>query len=614
MKKNIAIKLNKYLSKNDFSVFLENIRKIADYNPEYKHWILNSLKIKSISSENEIKNIVKKLKDYVDIDENYILKIYFEKNKECFIDNRLRIKGISPNEISEIKDFITIKNGQISIKSTLFLTNVIDFLHRKNVVVSYNKDLLKISISRKNGYLLVKPYFWDNKLLNLLKEICTISYYVERVVLGPDKTYMGTEIITRRSRAYRIHWKEKIFITYVAFLDEIRNKLKGYGLNIILNLGEIRKINYQLEENFSLLPHQEEAYRLWRKKKRGTIAIFTRGGKSFIGMKAIIDLKEKTIIFVPTRELATTWKRYLEEYLGLNPIQIGMVGGGSINIRDITIAIYNSGVKYLDKLQGRFDLAIFDEAHHVPASTFKEVALQIDALHRMSLSATPKRRDNNEQLLFKLSGELVYSLGYKELLQLRIVAPIEVYQVYFAQNPEEKIKYLFEILQKYNNAKTIIFTQFLNTAKEIYEKLLLNGYRVLIITGQTSSGRRKRYFEQFIRGIVNIMISTTVLDEGITVPDAEIAIIYENSGEPRQLIQRIGRVIGYKPGKTAKIFEIVDISNPKEKYAYLRRKWVQELYNIPELEKYIKVEKNNEDIKRLYQPRLDFYDTDEKSI
>ncbi|OYT32265.1 MAG: hypothetical protein B6U94_00300 [Thermofilum sp. ex4484_79] len=607
------IKLEKYLKKEDFETFLENIRKIADYNPETKSWKINLFKIQNIPLE-EVKEIVRTLSSYVKIDEDYIIRLAQKEAKKCYIDNYLNMLGIDYEEIEPIRELVLIGKRYPRLRSILFLKKVIDYLRNKGIDVTFNRRILEVQMIREKGFLLVKPFAWDRELLQILKETCTLSYYIEQPVLGPDKSYMGSNIIERKSRAYRIDWSTKTFITYIAFYDELKRKLEDYGFIILTRMGNNRRIGYEVKENFVLLPHQEEAYRLWRKKNRGTIAIFTRGGKSFIGMKAIADLKEKTIIFVPTRELATTWKNYLIKYLGLKDPQIGLVGSGILNIRDITITIYNSGVKYLDRLQGNFELAIFDEAHHVPASTFKEVALRIDALHRLSLSATPKRRDNNERLLFKLSGQLVYSLGYKELLQLRIVAPIEVYDVYFAEGKEEKMKYLIGILERYKSSKTIIFTQFLNTAQEIYEKLLLQGYRSLIITGQTPDSRRKRYFEQFIKGKVNIMISTTVLDEGITVPDAEVAIIYENSGEARQLIQRIGRVIGYQPGKTAKIFEIVDVTNPREKYAYLRRKWVQELYNIPELKKYLELEKRGGETTRIYQPRLDFYDVNEKSI
>ena len=129
-----------------------------------------------------------------------------------------------------------------------------------------------------------------------------------------------------------------------------------------------------------------------------------------------------------------------------------------------------------------------------------------------------------------------------------------------------------------------------------------------LITGETPQSRRKRAFQEFLRGNVKIIVTTTVLDEGITVPDAEVAIIYEGTGEARQMIQRIGRVLGYVPGKTAKIYELVDITNPREKRAHFRRKWVKELYLFPGLDKYVASEKYGLPVKYKskisYQTRL----------
>lgn len=63
------------------------------------------------------------------------------------------------------------------------------------------------------------------------------------------------------------------------------------------------------------------------------------------------------------------------------------------------------------------------------------------------------------------------------------------------------------------------------------------------------------------------------------------------------MIQRIGRVLGYAPCKTAKIFELIDASNPKERSAHYRRKWIKKLYLFPGLEKYIEEAKSCKDVK-----------------
>ena len=160
---------------------------------------------------------------------------------------------------------------------------------------------------------------------------------------------------------------------------------------------------------------------------------------------------------------------------------------------------------------------------------------------------------------------------------------------------EDKIKKLINILKKHENEKIFIFTIYLKTVKEIYETLLRAGFKAVLITGKTPSTKRKLAFKYFLNGKYNIVVTTTVLDEGITVPDAEVAIIYENSGEARQLIQRIGRILNYRPGKTAKIYEIIDVKNPREKYSYYKRRWVRDFYIFDGIEKYVNDEKHAKD-------------------
>ncbi len=183
-------------------------------------------------------------------------------------------------------------------------------------------------------------------------------------------------------------------------------------------------------------------------------------------------------------------------------------------------------------------------------------------------------------LLYDLCGELVYSLTYRDLVKLKVVAPIERFDALFARSPDEKLALLVELLRRYRGSKAIVFTQYLSTAEKVYSRLLKEGFSAEMITGSTPASRRELAFKRFVEGRVNILVTTTVLDEGVTVPDAEVAVIYEGTGEARQMIQRIGRVLGYYPGKTAKVFEIIDISNPREKAAYLRRSWIRELYSL----------------------------------
>jgi superfamily II DNA or RNA helicase len=48
-----------------------------------------------------------------------------------------------------------------------------------------------------------------------------------------------------------------------------------------------------------------------------------------------------------------------------------------------------------------------------------------------------------------------------------------------------------------------------------------------------------------------------VLDEGIDVPDASVGLILGGTGSTREYVQRLGRLLRKKEGKTARLVEMI---------------------------------------------------------
>ena len=116
-------------------------------------------------------------------------------------------------------------------------------------------------------------------------------------------------------------------------------------------------------------------------------------------------------------------------------------------------------------------------------------------------------------------------------------------------------------------SKIIIFTQYIDQAREIYEALAMSDAELI-----TSKARgREEAFKRFSEGRTRVLITTTVLDEGVDVPDADIAIIASGTGSPRQMIQRIGRVVRASPGKReARIYEVISKGTIEEALSEMR--------------------------------------------
>ena len=90
--------------------------------------------------------------------------------------------------------------------------------------------------------------------------------------------------------------------------------------------------------------------------------------------------------------------------------------------------------------------------------------------------------------------------------------------------------------------------------------------------------------EQFAKGDIDVLISMKCLDEGVDVPRAELAIFCSSTGNPRQFVQRRGRILRQHPDKQfAYIHDLVVIPEVKpnsDSYAMERSMLKKELERV----------------------------------
>ena len=86
------------------------------------------------------------------------------------------------------------------------------------------------------------------------------------------------------------------------------------------------------------------------------------------------------------------------------------------------------------------------------------------------------------------------------------------------------------------------------------------GYRVNTYTTDTSLAVREKLRHQFESGELQGLVAIRCLDEGIDIPATKTAIILASSSNPRQFIQRRGRILRPYPGKDkATLFDTIVI-------------------------------------------------------
>jgi superfamily II DNA or RNA helicase len=79
------------------------------------------------------------------------------------------------------------------------------------------------------------------------------------------------------------------------------------------------------------------------------------------------------------------------------------------------------------------------------------------------------------------------------------------------------------------------------------------------ITCDIGAAERARALERFSRGELRILVSARVLNEGLDVPAADIAVVVGGSQGSREYVQRVGRVLRPSEGKKALVYDLVTI-------------------------------------------------------
>jgi superfamily II DNA or RNA helicase len=136
-----------------------------------------------------------------------------------------------------------------------------------------------------------------------------------------------------------------------------------------------------------------------------------------------------------------------------------------------------------------------------------------------------------------------------------------------ALNSSTKIAYLKSLLKANPEDKALIFTSHNKLVYGLSRELLIPA-----ITHVTPREEREQILGRFMDGTYRRIVTSRVLDEGVDVPDASIAVIISGSGSSRQFIQRLGRILRKRPGKQAVLYELVSADTAETSISSRRRR------------------------------------------
>lgn len=99
---------------------------------------------------------------------------------------------------------------------------------------------------------------------------------------------------------------------------------------------------------------------------------------------------------------------------------------------------------------------------------------------------------------------------------------------------------------------TIVFTQTQEAATTSAEVLLAEGCSAAAVHSDLGADEREERLDMLKSGEIIALSAPRILDEGIDVPDADLGVVMASNRSRRQMIQRLGRVLRRREGKTAR--------------------------------------------------------------
>ena len=401
--------------------------------------------------------------------------------------------------------------------------------------------------------------------------------------------------------------------------------LRAEGVRFEDKVQAFEALDLQADLKLTPYAHQQEALDAWKENsRRGVVVLPTAAGKTYLAQMVMNATPRRTLITVPTLDLMHQWYADLEQ--AFPGVEVGLLGGGSRDRTPILVATYDSAAIYAEDLGNRYALLICDECHHLPSDFHRSIAEYSITPYRLGLTATPERTDGRHEDLDKLLGPVVYRRTAEELSGTAL-APYQIIQLKVQLSEEERDRY--EQLQKQRNdflqksniwlssaqgwqrfvqasAKSPAGRRAMLAHREaknialgttgkltVLEKLLNQHYpdRTLIftndnatvykisqdflipaITHQTPVKERHDILNKFRSGQYSVIVVSHVLNEGVDVPDARVAILLSGSGSVREYVQRLGRVLRKgTSGKMALLYEVVAEQTSEEGVSRRRR-------------------------------------------
>ncbi len=374
------------------------------------------------------------------------------------------------------------------------------------------------------------------------------------------------------------------------FLKNLINFLDENNIKFSLTDNRNKCENIKYESSCKLYDYQEKALNDLLSEENGILVSPPGSGKTIMGIEMIARQEQPALILIHKRQIFNQWLERIENFLNIPKREIGQFCANKKKVgKQVTVAMIQTLSKIEDFKkeygENNFGLILVDECHHIPAKTFRQVITKFNPYYLYGLTATPKRKNNDEKLIFIYLGDILHTVDNNYNISIsektkNIKSKIQVIIKNTKINVPFKVKIdNFQILSKiitFDSDRNKLVAQDIkkeiSTGKkclvlterkdhvEVLNYYLKGEHEIITLTGDLTEKQKKERLKQIDSGNFQVLIATgQLIGEGTDFPNLDcLFLVYPFSFEGK-LTQYIGRIQRGK-NSNGKIYDYRDIN------------------------------------------------------
>ncbi len=262
----------------------------------------------------------------------------------------------------------------------------------------------------------------------------------------------------------------------------------------------------------------------------------------------------QTALMAPTEVLAAQHAESLAKLFG-NKLSVALLTGSTKHKDELKKHIKNGDVDLVigthalitdDTEFARLGLAIIDEQHRFGVMQRQKLLSKAHTMpHLLSMTATPIPRS----LQLTIFGDLAVSIldelpAGRQPITTKIVSPNSTKQMWQAIEKELQSKHqVYYICKKIDDKGTSDLSNVKKESQKIAQQF--PNYNVTYLHGRMKPAEKDEIMTLFANGEIDILVSTTVVEVGVNVPNATVMVIADADqyglSQLHQLRGRVGR-------------------------------------------------------------------------